>query len=290
MNLQQYRLWHKQWLDATQPNPKTLVMGVVNVTPDSFFDGGKFAQHAQAINQAQKLIEEGADIIDIGGESSRPGAEFVTAEEEMNRILPIIESVRAHSDIIISVDTYKATVMKACVEVGANLINDITALPDESTQKWLATLNIPVCLMHMQDKPKTMQSAPHYPQGVISTIKGFFNSRIDECMANGIRSENIIVDPGFGFGKNSDHNLLMLQQINEFTEMPFPVLLGVSRKSTLGQVTGSDVKDRLAPSLAATIYSQLKGVNIFRTHDVAETVAAIKMLNAIVQQQEKEKA
>lgn len=286
MNLEQYRLWHHQWLDANQLSPKPLVMGIVNVTPDSFYDGGKHAQTVQAIELTSKLMQQGVDILDIGGESSRPGAEPVSAEEEIDRILPVIKAVREHSDILISVDTYKPEVMKTSVEFGVNLINDITGLPDRDTRLWMAETNLPVCIMHMQSTPKTMQSAPHYPNGVMAAIKQFFQRRIQECLEDGIKKENIIIDPGFGFGKSIAHNLLLLKKIKEFTEMPFPVLLGVSRKSTLGHVTGCDLEDRLSPSLAATVYSQLDGVGIFRTHDVAETVTAIAMLDAIIKQQE----
>lgn len=286
MNLQQYRIWHQQWLDTKLPNPKPLVMGIINVTPDSFFDGGKHAQQAQAIKQAQTLIEEGVDILDIGGESSRPGADMVSEQEEMDRVLPVIKAIRDHSDIMISIDTYKPTVMQASIELGANLINDISGFPDQTTRQWLATTNLPICIMHMQTNPKTMQTDPRYPDGIVTTIKQFFKQRTDECNADGILSENIIIDPGFGFGKRVEHNLLILQQLKKFTEMSFPVLLGVSRKSTLGHVTNCDLQDRLAPGLAATIYSQLQGVGIFRTHDVAETAAAITMLDAIIKQQE----
>ncbi|WP_367606933.1 dihydropteroate synthase [Legionella sp. W05-934-2] len=285
MNIQQYRLWHQQLLDASLPKPKPLVMGIVNVTPDSFYDGGKHDKCEQAIEHARLLIAQGVDILDIGGESSRPGAKTVSAQDEMDRILPVIKAIREESDIIISVDTYKTSVMQACVEFGANLINDITGLPDKATRQWLATTNIPLCIMHMQAKPKTMQVAPHYPNGVVLEIKNFLQNRAQECLDDGIEKENIILDPGFGFGKSVEHNLLMIKHLKEFTAMPFPVLLGVSRKSTLGEVTGCPKEDRLAPSIAIAIYSQLQGVGIIRVHDVAETVAAITMLDAITKQQ-----
>lgn len=290
MNIQQYRIWHQRWFDVNQPSPKPLVMGIVNVTPDSFYDGGKHVQQKNAIKHAHLLLEQGVDILDIGGESSRPGADPVSAQEEMDRILPVIQAIRKDSNIMISVDTYKPNVMQASIESGANMINDITGLPDATARRWLATTNVPVCIMHMQTNPKTMQTAPHYPKGVVNSIKQFLQQRAYDCIADGIQQENIIIDPGFGFGKSVAHNLLILQQIKEFTEMSYPVLLGVSRKSTLGIVTGCSVENRLAPSLAATMFSQLQGVGIFRTHDVTETVAAITMLDAIVRQQELEEA
>ena len=256
-------------------------MGVLNVTPDSFSDGGDFLKPDLAVLRAQKMIAEGADIIDIGGESSKPRAEAVSSEEEIRRVVPVIERIRALSDICISIDTCKSSVMQAAVSAGASLINDIAGLTGEGTLDIAASLNIPVCLMHMQGVPRSMQDNPHYSTDIVDDINRFFQQRIDACLEAGIRREYLIIDPGFGFGKSVLHNLTIVRRLSEFQSLHLPVLLGVSRKSTIGAVLQKTVGARLPGSIATAVYAALQGVSIIRTHDVDETNQALKMVQAI---------
>lgn len=256
-------------------------MGILNVTADSFSDGGQFLSTDHAVEKIFRLIEVGADCIDVGGESSKPGALHVPAAIELERIIPVIEQVRKHSDICLSVDTYKPEVMKAAIHSGANVINDIYALQHEGALTMAAQLRVPVCLMHMQGTPQTMQTNPQYPNGLIAQIVLFFKERLAACDEAGVLRPQIILDPGFGFGKLVQDNLQLIHQLDVFSQWHLPVLLGVSRKSTLGAVLNKDVGERLIGGIALTVYAALKGVSIIRTHDVDETNQALKMIDAI---------
>jgi dihydropteroate synthase len=257
-------------------------MGIVNVTPDSFSDGGAYFDVHKAHRHAMQLIEDGADVIDIGGESARPGAEAVSLKEELHRILPVIQSIRKVSDVCISVDTCKPEVMKAAVDVGASMINDITALRSPGSLNTVADLNVPVCLMHMQGTPRSMQEQPNYPNGLVEEINTFFMERIEVCLQAGIDRSMIVLDPGFGFGKSVDHNLQLLRNIKAFQAHHQPVLLGVSRKSTLGVILQKDVSDRLIGGIAIAAYALLQGIDMLRTHDVKETQQALDTIHWIV--------
>jgi len=257
-----------------------VVMGILNLTPDSFSDGGLYLDPAVAVSRAQQMIEEGADIIDIGGESTRPGAQPLTAEEEVSRVVPVISALRAVSAIPISVDTSKPEVMAAAVEAGANLINDVRALQEKGALEMAASLNVPVCLMHMQGQPRSMQNNPEY-KNVVEDVAVFLQQRIALCQQAGIDQQQMMVDPGFGFGKNLDHNLALLKHLSEFVKMGFPVLVGTSRKSMLGHITGAEVDQRLAAGLATTVLGYQTGARLFRVHDVKATVDALKVCYAV---------
>jgi len=257
-----------------------LVMGILNTTPDSFSDGGHFSMSRNACEHAMKMIEEGADIIDVGGESTRPGAQPVSADEELHRVIPVIEFIRKQFDIAISIDTSKPRVMEAAVNAGANLVNDVNALRERNAVDLCAKLNVPVCLMHMQGEPRVMQKKPQYSNVVID-IKQFLQQRVDVCIRAGIKKENIILDPGFGFGKSLDHNLSLLKHLDMFTEMEVPLLVGISRKSMLGAILDAEVNERLYGSIAAAVLAFTKGAKIFRVHDVKASVDALKICKAM---------
>ncbi len=257
-----------------------LVMGILNVTPDSFSDGGRFDKPAKALPRVRQMIAEGADIIDIGGESTRPGASAVSIEEELHRVLPLIEAIRAESDIPISVDTSKAPVMLQAVEAGANMINDVRALRDNGALEAVAGLAVPVCLMHMQGEPRSMQNQPRY-QNVVEEVLQFLLQRAEICAAAGIRRDRIIIDPGFGFGKSLQHNLALFQALQRFVATGLPVLVGVSRKSMIGQVLNVPVEERMPASVALAGLASWLGVAILRVHDVQPTVHAVRMCRAI---------
>lgn len=279
MNATQFLTWLDNYQSATWKKP--LIMGIVNVTAESFSDAGAYLVLPKALEQAIALIDAGADIIDIGGESTRPGAVPVSAELELARVIPLIEAIRAQSDVCISIDTSKPEVMQAAVAAGANLINDIFALQSSGALAMAATLDVPVCLMHMQGTPQTMQKNPQYPTGLIPEIMQFFAQRIDACMKAGIHKKRLLIDPGFGFGKSVAHNMQLMQQLTEFKEFALPLLLGVSRKSTIGAVLNKDVDQRLIGGIALAVYAALKGVGIIRTHDVNETNQALQMIDAV---------
>ena len=257
-----------------------VVMGILNLTPDSFSDGGLYLDPAAAVARAQQMIEEGADIIDIGGESTRPGAQPLTPDEEISRVIPVISALRAVSEILISIDTSKPEVMAAAVEAGANLINDVRALQEKGALEMAASLNVPVCLMHMQGQPRSMQNNPEY-KNVVEEVSVFLQQRIALCQQAGIDQQQIMIDPGFGFGKNLDHNLALLKHLSEFVKMGFPVLVGTSRKSMLGHITGAEVDQRLAAGLATTVLGYQTGARLFRVHDVKATVDALKVCYAV---------
>ena len=258
-------------------------MGVLNVTADSFSDGGMFLSIDRACEHAFDLISHGADIIDIGGESTKPGAQQVPLDVELGRVIPVIERIRRDSDVCISIDTYKPTVMAAAVLAGANIINDIYALRQDGALAMVAQLGVPVCLMHMKGQPETMQHNPYYPDGLVSELINFFLERIQACLAVGINKEQLILDPGFGFGKLVADNLNLLHNLNAFKKLGCPLLLGVSRKSTIGAILNKRVNDRLVGGIALAVYAALNGVGIIRTHDVDETNQALLVINAIYQ-------
>ncbi len=255
-------------------------MGVVNTTPDSFSDGGRFARLDEALAQARRLIDEGADILDIGGESSRPGAVEIGAATEIERTVPLIAAVREFSDIPISIDTNKPEVMRAAVAAGAGMINSIRALRGDDALATAAELDVPVCLMHMQGNPETMQRDPSYVD-VVAEVKAFLAERIDAALTAGIRRENLVVDPGFGFGKTIEHNLRLLASLAEFREFGVPLLAGLSRKQMIGTILDKPVDQRLYGSLSVAVIAALLGADILRVHDVAATVDAIKMVRAL---------
>jgi len=257
------------------------VMGVLNVTPDSFSDGGRFNQLDAAIIRAESLIEAGASIIDIGGESTRPGAELVDLEHETARVIPVVEALsKRNFDVVISVDTSKPELMRRAVEVGAGLINDVRALQEPNAVTTLATLDVPVCLMHMQGQPKTMQHNPQYKH-VVSEIINFLKARVAVCVDAGIKESRLLIDPGFGFGKGLQQNIELLKNLSELQALNLPVLIGVSRKSMIGAIIEKEVDERLAGSLAAAFYALQQGVQILRVHDVAETADIIKIFQVL---------
>jgi len=260
---------------------RILVMGIVNVTPDSFSDGGRFDSLEKALAHARRLASEGADILDIGGESTRPGAEPVDAQAEINRVIPVIKAVCAEIDVPVSIDTMKAEVMRAAVAAGAEMINDVNGLRDPEALLAAVETGVPTCIMHMQGEPRTMQRQPEYDD-VVEDLRLFFRERIDTCLGAGMVERNIVLDPGFGFGKSMHHNLDLLDRFERFREFGLPLLAGVSRKSMLGKITGREAaEDRVAASVAAGVLAVERGANILRVHDVAETVDAVKLVHAL---------
>lgn len=264
-------------LDLTRPN----VMGIVNVTPDSFSDGGKYSSVERAVEHALQLIAEGADILDIGGESTRPGAAPVGLDEELRRVIPVIEALSKVTTVPISIDTYKPEVMRASIQAGADIVNDICALREDGALEIVTNSNAGVCLMHMQGKPQTMQINPQYTD-VVTEVKQFLADRVEACLAHGIARERIMLDPGFGFGKTTAHNVALIQHLGSFVELGFPLLVGLSRKSVLGRIAGGDEQQRLHAGLAASVISVMKGAKIVRVHDVKATVDALKVVAAVM--------
>ena len=254
-------------------------MGVVNVTPDSFSDGGRYLDPKAAVLHARTLIDEGADILDIGGESSRPGASGISADEELTRLVPVLEGLR-DSPVPVSVDTAKPEVMKAALGAGASMINDITALTAPGALDAVAPSGAAICLMHMQGEPRTMQSEPRYAD-VVAEVRAFLAGRVAAAEGSGIERERIVVDPGFGFGKTVAHNFELLRKLDRIADLGVPVMAGWSRKSTLGTVTGRAADGRLAASLAAALLAVERGARIVRVHDVAATRDALKVLAAL---------
>jgi dihydropteroate synthase len=257
-------------------------MGIVNVTPDSFSDGGKFFDARDAVEHARRLMDEGADILDIGAESSRPGAAPVGVEEELARLLPVLDAL-SDAPVPLSVDTAKPAVMRAVLERGASMINDITALAAPGALEAVISGSCAVCLMHMQGEPRSMQQAPHY-EDVVREVKDFLASRVAACERAGMARERIVIDPGFGFGKTPAHNFEMLRRLHEFADIGVPLLAGWSRKSSLGAITGRPAGDRLAASLAAALLALQQGARILRVHDVAPTRDIIAVWEAVEKQ------
>jgi dihydropteroate synthase len=258
-------------------------MGILNVTPDSFSDGGRYTALDAALAQAERLIAEGAAILDIGGESTRPGADAVSADEEIARIVPVIDALQGHCDVPISVDTSKLSVMAAAVSAGACIVNDVFALRAPGARDWAALAEVGVCLMHMQGEPRTMQTEPRYAD-VVAEVGAFLADQREACLAAGIAADRIVLDPGIGFGKTLEHNLRLLKDLPSLHRLGAPLLVGVSRKSFLGRVLGGrDLDQRLAGGLGAAAWSVAMGVQIIRSHDVAATRDAIEVVAAIMQ-------
>ncbi|HEY5850694.1 MAG TPA: dihydropteroate synthase [Lysobacter sp.] len=260
------------------------VMGIVNVTPDSFSDGGAHDTLEAAVAHGLQLAQEGADILDIGGESTRPGADEVSLEEELRRTIPVIERLSRETTLPISIDTSKPEVMRAAVQAGAGMINDVYALRREGALDTAAGLRVPVVLMHMQGEPRSMQQSPQYDD-VVAEVHRFLAERIFAAEMAGIAKKNIVVDPGFGFGKNTQHNLALLAQLERFSELGVPVLAGLSRKKTIGEITGrSEASERVHGSVAAHLIAAQRGAKLLRVHDVAATVDALNVWNALAAQ------
>lgn len=268
-----------QFKDKSLPLDRAHVMGILNVTPDSFSDGGQFQSTDSAVDQAQRMLDSGAAIIDIGGESTRPGAEPVSVTEEQDRVLPVVDRLASKTDAIISVDTSNPELMTEAAKLGAHLINDVRALQRPGALEAAARTGLPVCLMHMQGQPDTMQKSPSY-ENVVADIKQFLNERVEACEGVGIDHSKLILDPGFGFGKTLEHNLQLLRELRQFSEN-IPVLAGMSRKSMIGHVLNKDVGQRLSGTIATTAAAVLNGAFIIRVHDVEENVDAVRMMNAV---------
>ncbi|MBI5450065.1 MAG: dihydropteroate synthase [Gammaproteobacteria bacterium] len=254
-------------------------MGILNATPDSFSDGGRFVSSDAAVEQALRMVDDGAAIIDVGGESTRPGAAAVTVDEELQRVIPVIEALRRHSTVPVSIDTSKPEVMRAAVTAGAGLINDVRALREPGAAQAAQELNVPVCLMHMQGEPRDMQHSPHYDD-VVAEVRAFLATRLAACRAAGI-SAPLLLDPGFGFGKTLEHNLVLFHHLQQLTTLGGPLLVGVSRKAMIGAVLDAPVGQRLYGSVALAALAVWNGARLIRVHDVRPTVEAIRMIEAV---------
>ncbi len=265
-------------LDLSQPR----VMGILNITPDSFSDGGDFILPAAALERARSMVDDGVDIIDIGGESTRPGSQAVSTEEELERVIPIISAIAAELPVPISIDSSKAAVMRAAVAAGAGMINDVMALQADGALVAALDVGVPVCLMHMQGEPRSMQHEPSYSD-VVAEVQSFLQRRVAACEAVGIPRESLLLDPGFGFGKLLEHNLELLQHLEHFREFDLPLLVGISRKSMLGAILDdAPVDERLYGGLAAAVMAVERGAAIIRTHDVKPTADALKTVQAVI--------
>jgi len=267
-------------LDLNDRAGRPLVMGVLNVTPDSFSDGGRYISVQRALRHALAMAADGADIIDVGGESTRPGAAAVSAEEELGRVIPVIEAIRRELDVPISLDSSRPEVMSAGCAAGADMLNDVRALQLPGALEMAARLDVPVCLMHMQGQPEDMQADPRY-QDVVADVCGFLSARAAAARGAGIAARSLILDPGFGFGKTLEHNLALLAGLPRLGELGYPVLAGLSRKSLLGKLLGRELPDRLPGSLALALLAAERGAAILRVHDVAPTVDALRVWAAV---------
>jgi dihydropteroate synthase len=262
--------------------PDPVLMGVLNVTPDSFSDGGEFFGAEPAVAHAEKMFDEGAQVIDVGGESTRPGSDPVNPEEELRRVLPVIRGIlSARPDAIVSIDTYRSSTAKAALDTGARVVNDVTALGDPKMAGLVAERGCPIVLMHMLGEPKSMQQDPRY-EDVVREVRDFLTERAERAIRAGVEPENVILDPGIGFGKTLEHNLKLLNRLDSLVELGFPVLVGVSRKSFLGKITGSDdTKDRLFGTVAANVLAYERGASLFRVHDVRASGEALAVAATI---------
>lgn len=260
---------------------RPMVMGILNVTPDSFSDGGRFNESDLALAHVEQMVKEGVDIIDIGGESTRPGAASVSEQDEVGRVVPLVEAIRARFDVPISVDTSKPAVMRAAVDAGANMLNDVRALREDGALEAAAELGVPVCLMHMLGEPRSMQRDPQYDD-VVEDVLQFLADRVNVCQAAGIARDKLLVDPGFGFGKNLTHNLTLLRGLDRFKLLGLPVLVGLSRKSMIGAVLDKPVDERLYGSLAAASLALWQGASVIRVHDVAATKEVLMLCQAVM--------
>ena len=265
-------------LDLSTPR----VMGILNVTPDSFSDGGDFVAEDSALVRARQMVEEGADIIDVGGESTRPGAQPVSEQQELDRVIPVIQAIASELPVPVSIDTSKPVVMSEAVSAGAGLINDVMALRAPGALRVASGLEVPVCLMHLQGQPRTMQQNPHY-QDVPGDIMEFLAGRVQSCEEAGIHGDRLLLDPGFGFGKNLQHNLLLLKNLGKLAAMGLPLLVGISRKSMLGMILDNAPADaRLYGGLAAAVMAIERGASILRVHDVRPTVDVVRVVQAVL--------
>lgn len=262
------------------------VMGIVNMTPDSFSDGGNYNNLDDAMRRVDSMIQSGATFIDVGGESTRPGATEVSVEEELDRVIPLVEKIARYFDVWISVDTSKPQVMTESAKAGAHLINDIRALTEPGAIEAAAKTQLPVCIMHMQGDPKTMQNAPHYQQDIYQEVDQFFTQHINRCVNAGIAREKIILDPGFGFGKNLQHNYRLLAKLNNFHHFGLPLLVGMSRKSMIGQVLNVAPQERMIGSVSCAVIAAMQGAQIIRVHDVKETFDALRIVQATLAEQD----
>lgn len=266
-------------LDLSSP----VVMGVLNVTDDSFSDGGRFVRDVAAVQQASRMVEEGARIIDVGGESTRPGSQPVSEQAEVERVVPVVAAICQRFDVLVSVDTGKAAVMREAVAAGAAMINDVYALRGKDSLAEAASLDVAVCLMHMQGVPATMQDNPQY-ENVVEEVAAFLDERVTACAEAGVGRDQIVIDPGFGFGKTVQHNIRLLAALDSLQVLRLPILVGLSRKGMLGTLTGRSVDDRLPGGLAAAVLAVARGAHIVRTHDVGPTVDALKIAAAVMRQ------
>ncbi|CCF11241.1 MULTISPECIES: dihydropteroate synthase [Pantoea] len=262
-------------LDLSFPH----VMGILNVTPDSFSDGGKHNALVDALTHTNEMVNAGATIIDVGGESTRPGADEVSVEEELERVIPVVAAIAQRFEVWISVDTSKAEVIREAASVGAHIINDVRSLSEPGALAAAAATGLPVCLMHMKGDPRTMQQAPAY-QDIVSEVDAYFVEQLARCEAAGIKKENLLLDPGFGFGKNLSHNYELLARLSEFHHFGLPLLVGMSRKSMIGQLLNVGPGQRLTGSLACAVIAAMQGAHIIRVHDVKETVEAMRVVEA----------
>ncbi|TKI08594.1 dihydropteroate synthase [Martelella alba] len=262
-------------LDLGTPN----VMGILNVTPDSFSDGGKYQRLDAALYHAQEMLDAGATIIDVGGESTRPGAQAVGPDQEADRVLPVVEALARRFDAFISVDTSRAAVMRDCAAAGAHLINDIRSLDGPGAMAAARDSGLPICLMHMQGEPRTMQTAPRY-EDVVAEVDRYFAGRIADCQAAGIDKNRLLIDPGFGFGKNLEHNYRLLARLGDFRHFGLPLLVGMSRKSMVGELIRVPPDQRTIGSVTCAVIAAVQGANIIRVHDVKETVDAMRIVEA----------
>lgn len=258
------------------------VMGILNVTPDSFSDGGQFNHIDAALKQTELMLQQGATIIDVGGQSTRPGANSISLDLELQRVIKVIEGIQQHFDCYISIDTDKAQVMEAAINAGADMVNDVNALRGDGCLEVISRLKVPVCLMHMQGKPRTMQQAPQYDD-VVHDVIDFFKERITACVEAGISQEAICIDPGFGFGKTVSQNYQLLDKLHEFHQLNLPLLVGISRKSMIGAILNNDVDERLIGSVSCATIALLKGARIIRVHDVQPSYEAVKIVSACTQ-------
>ncbi|MFC4258483.1 dihydropteroate synthase [Marinobacter lacisalsi] len=259
---------------------RSQVMGILNVTPDSFSDGGQYNSVDMAVQRARQMVSDGAVFVDVGGESTRPGAAPVSEQEELDRVCPVVEAIARDVDAVISVDTSTPSVMREAARLGAGLINDVRALEREGAVSAAIETGLPVCLMHMQGAPDTMQANPEY-RHVIRDVATYLMDRVRDCELAGLPAEKVLLDPGFGFGKTLEHNLQLLAALEQLKVLGYPLLVGMSRKTMLGDITGREVSERLPASLAAATIAALKGASVIRVHDVRETVDAVKVVEAM---------
>jgi dihydropteroate synthase len=267
-----------------QSAQKCLIMGVMNITPDSFSDGGKLNSLELALTRAERMISDGVDILDVGGESTRPGAAPVELNEELDRVIPVIECIKSNFDIPVSVDTSKAEVMRSAAQVGVDMLNDVSAFSDPKALRVVAESQLPVCVMHMQGEPRTMQEKPMYDD-VVQEVATFLSVVIKKCIAAGIESNKVIIDPGLGFGKNLEHNLKLLAAVPQLKMLGHPVLIGGSKKSLIGHLLQREIDERMPASIALAAQAALNGAAIVRVHDVKETYDAVRMVEAVARYQ-----